>query len=454
MRKPVACAALHRGVFLFLCALLSLAGCSGAAARAAEMVEEQPGAEASAAPEATEGGGSREAEVSDLDRPLAALFAETCEHALPMYQCDECRYEVGVVRVPKRLLANGLLKTVPTIRRPVEAALTLTGEIAFDERRMAEVAPLVSGMVTRVVVDQGQSVRAGQRLVTLKSLDLAEAQGAYLEAESRRTLRQSTYDRQKTLRRAGINAGRELQRAEHELAAATIQVDAARQKLLRLGISYTEVRALLANGMASASGEFALRAPRAGMVLELHARVGELLDPGAKTALVADLSRLWIRANLYERDLPSVLQLRASGFIPALVAVQAFPGEWFRGRVDVIGAVLDEQTRTVTARVELENPDGKLRPGMFAVVSLQTAGQREELVVPSAAVLSDAGRSFVFVHHQDDYFVRRPVVVGADRDGVTVIKLGLEAGQLVVAEGAFLLKSDVLRSKMGAGCAD
>ena len=115
---------------------------------------------------------------------------------------------------------------------------------------------------------------------------------------------------------------------------------------------------------------------------------------------------------------------------------------------------MDESSRTVKVRVEVSNRAGHLLSGMFASVRLYLPGADEALAIPGSAVLEDEGRSFVFVHHAGDDYVRRPVAVGRTWGGWAEVKSGLTAGQVVVAEGAFLMKSDVLRSKMGAGCAD
>ena len=447
MRKSRSPLLLSGGLLLLSFAWLAFSGCSGAPAKAAAPKEEAAAEE--------KGHGKAETEKSDLDRPLAELFAEVCEHKIPMYQCAECRYEVGVVKVAKNLLTGGLLATTTAVTRPGSAALLLSGEIALDARRVAELSPLVPGIVAKILVDLGQPVKAGQGLLAIKSVDLAQAEGDFLEAESREKLARKTHERQKSLREAGVNAERELLAAEQEWAGAQIRVDAARQKLSGLGLTEAEIKVLLANGQKGASGELVIRAPLAGLVLELQARTGELKSPGDKMLRVGDVSELAVMVDLYERDLPGLVALKAAGPIPVTVAVSAFAGETFPGRLDFIGALMDEKKRrTVKARIHLANPNGKLRPGLFATVSVALPGQKESVAVPSGAVLSDAGRDFVFIHQQGDYYVRRPVVKGAEHNGLTDISLGLEAGQTVVTQGAFLLKSDVLRSKMGAGCAD
>jgi len=159
-------------------------------------------------------------------------------------------------------------------------------------------------------------------------------------------------------------------------------------------------------------------------------------------------------ADLYERDIAAVSRGQAGGQLAATVSVKAYPGEEFAGIVDLVSPAMDESSRTVKVRVEVKNPDGRLLSGMFAAVKVFLPGADEALAVPRIAVQEDEGRSFVFIQHHDDYYVRRPIVVGRTWAGWVEIKKGLDPEQTVVAEGAFLMKSDVLRSKMGAGCAD
>jgi RND family efflux transporter MFP subunit len=168
---------------------------------------------------------------------------------------------------------------------------------------------------------------------------------------------------------------------------------------------------------------------------------------------VGDLSDLWLWADLYEDQLARVVAAER-GVLRAGVSVKAFPGQVFPGTVDLVGPTMDEKTRTVKVRIAVANPDGKLRAGMFAAVLLYLPGEVEALVVPRAALLADQGRSFAFLHHHGDFYVRRPVVTGRSSLDWVEVTAGLSGGETVVTSGAFLLKSDVLRSKMGAGCAD
>jgi cobalt-zinc-cadmium efflux system membrane fusion protein len=399
------------------------------------------------------GHGHAEVKSSDLDQPVESLLAQSCEHGKRTFECDECRYQVGVVRVPKALLADGLVKTAAVGRRQLEVPLPLTGEIKFDERRVTHLAPSTEAMVRAVRVSLGQRVRAGEPLVELESVALGEAQSQYLEARGALELARRAAERVDGLRAERIASEKEWLQARKEHEAAEIRTRAAREKLVRLGLSPAEVEALPSRGGSAGRGRLVLRAPASGIVLEMHAVPGELVRPDKAILTVGDLSDLWLWADIYEDQLARVVAAER-GPLRAGVTVKAFPGEVFPGTVEFVGPTMDEKTRTVKVRIAVQNPARKLRAGMFAAVQLYLPGDVEALALPRSAVLSDEGRTFVFVHRQGDFFIRRPVETGrSSLDWVEVTK-GLTGGETVATDGAFLLKSDVLRSKMGAGCAD
>lgn len=392
-------------------------------------------------------------EASDLDQPVDALLAKVCEHGKKNFECAECRYEVGVARVPKAMIDDGLVKVAVAARRKLEAPLPLTGEIKFDERHVTHIAPSSEAMVRTVKVSLGQQVRAGDALVVLESIALGEAQSQYLESRGALELARKAAERAESLREEKIASEKEWLQARQEREAAEIRAKAAAEKLERLGLSPSEVEGLPARGGSAGRGSLVLRAPAAGMVLEMHAVPGELVRPDEAILTVGNLSDLWIWADLYEDQLGRVLEHQGKA-LKAGISVKAFPGVTFPGSIDFVAPTMDEKTRTVKVRVGVKNPDGKLRAGMFAAVNLYLPGDAEGLTVPRGAVLSDEGRSFVFVKLDGDYFMRRPVETGrVGLDWIEITK-GLDAGKTVATDGAFLLKSDVLRSKMGAGCAD
>jgi cobalt-zinc-cadmium efflux system membrane fusion protein len=403
--------------------------------------------------EEASGNGTTEVKTSDLDLPAEVLLARTCEHGMKAFECDECRYQVGVVRVPKALLDDGLVATAVVGRRKLEATLPLTGELRFDERRVTHVAPNSEARVRSVRVSLGQRVAKGEALVELESVALGEAQSHFKEARGALELTRRSAERIERLRAEKIASEKEWLQARQERDGAEIRARAAREKLLQLGLTAGEVEEHAAQEQRSRHGVLVLRAPAAGVVLEMHAVPGELVRPEQAILTVGDLSALWLWADLYEDQLARVAAA-ARGALRAGVTVRAYPGEVFPGTVDLVGPTMDEKTRTVKVRLAMQNPEGKLRAGMFAAVQLYLPGDALALAVPRGAVLSDEGRAFVFIHHHGDYFLRRPVSTGRSSPDWVEVTAGLSGGEAVVVNGAFLLKSDVLRSKMGAGCAD
>ncbi|HUU00035.1 MAG TPA: efflux RND transporter periplasmic adaptor subunit [Myxococcota bacterium] len=381
-------------------------------------------------------------EPSDLDRLVEELIALTCEHKKKTFECDECRYEVGFVRAPASLTEGGLVTTVNVERQKVAAPIALTGEIRFNERRVGHVSTQVEGVIKQVHVALGDPVKKGQPLITIESVTVGESQAAYLEARGMLTLARRNFERVSDLHKENISSEKEFLLAKQELDAAEIRAAGARSKLSRLGTGGTS------------GGRLVLRAPIDGTVLVMHAVSGEVAKTDESLVTVGDNTAVWVWADMYERDIAAVKKGQAAQKLAASISVKAYPGEEFPGIVDLVSPAMNESSRTVKVRVQVKNDDGRLLAGMFAGVKLFLPGTDETLAVPRNAVLEDEGRSFVFVHHLGEYYVRRAVITGRTWAGWVEIKKGLLPTQTVVAEGAFLMKSDVLRSKMGAGCAD
>jgi cobalt-zinc-cadmium efflux system membrane fusion protein len=385
---------------------------------------------------------------------VSDLFGERCEHAMPAFECDQCRYQVGVVRLPEKLVADGLVRTGRVERRRTEKPVSLTGEVRFADRRVTHVSPRAEGIIQRVFVGPGQKVEKGQPLLEMESVTLGEAESHLREAQATLTLARKAHDRQAALRAEQITSEKEYLAARQEMEAAGIRATAAADKLRRMGLGADEVQALRGEGAPVTRGTLVLRAPASGTVLEMHAVPGEAVRPDQSVFTIGDLSLLWVLADVYEAQFPEVLAHEFHGDMSATVTARAFPGERFPATVDLVAPAMDEKTRTVKVRVGVPNPKGLLRAGMFVNVELHLPTGTEALAVPAAAVLTDEGRTFVFVRHHGEYWVRRPVEPGARSGEWVEVRKGLEGGETVATEGCFLLKSDVLRSKMGAGCAD
>lgn len=430
---------------LLLLSLLALWGCGAQ--------EAKPEAEGEHA-HAGESAEAADAEPSDLDQTVAQLKAASCEHQIPTYTCDECRYEVGVAKAPPELFdpaQGGTLRTHAAGRRPMGEGKDLNGEVRLNEERSVFLSPVAAGVVRAIRADLGARVAKGQVLYEVDSPEFRQAKAAHARAASTLDLARASERRESELFAKGICPRRDLEAAQAELRAAEAEGRAAASALLSMGLSERDLAALA--GGADPSGLMPVRAPFAGVVLERSLSLGALVEPGDRALLLADTSEVWVQTTLYEAELTALLGAPSTAPAAAEVTVAAFPGRTFTGSVQKVAGTLDEATRSTSARVVVPNPDNLLRAGMFARVRLLTGGG-DALALPSEAVLEDEGRAFVFVHLEGPYYIRRPVQVGRTGGGWVEVLGGVSPGDTVVSQGAFLLKSDVLRSKMGAGCAD
>ncbi len=394
-------------------------------------------------------------DASWLDR----IRDRRCEHDLSVLDCDECRYEVGVVDVAPALLdpeGDHLVRVVKAGRTGGIRRVRMTGEVAFDEGRIVHISPRISGVARRVFVELGDRVRTRGRLLQMDSLQLGRLRSRYLTAMARLELARQNFEREKRLFAKRISSGREKAQTKTNMREAEIELRAAAQQLSLLGFGERDL-ARLGEQEDARSGRMTIRSPMDGEVVAKHVAPGEWLAPEKEILTVADLTRVWVLADVVERDLEALLQAHAAGRRRAEVRVAAFSSRTFAGELGWIGATVDRRTRTVKARVEVPNPDGLLRPGMFVEVEVELGGDRAGLLdlwVPAEAVVEDRDELFVFVRAGPRRFVRRDVKLGARDSGVVEVTAGLSPGEEIVVQGAFLLKSDILREKMGAGCAD
>lgn len=316
-------------------------------------------------------------------------------------------------------------------------SITVTATIRPNQDRIARVAPRVEGRILSVSAKLGDTVRAGQSLAVLDSLAIGEAQSALQQAQSQQRVAQADFKRAESLNADEIIPQREFLKAKSELEKASSELRAAQDKLRLLGGS--------AQAGGAAVSTFSLSAPLAGTVIQKTAIVGELGTPAATLFTVADLSRVWIEANLTEDALSKV---RVG--VDATVKVTAYPGEQFKGRVTYVASLLDKDSRTVPARIEVDNKDGRLKPEMFATATIDTNGaKRQALSVPDAAILLLQGQPTIFVA-KGEGFESRAIEPGEKLSGRTVIKSGVVAGEKVVTAGAYALKARMLKSQIGA----
>jgi cobalt-zinc-cadmium efflux system membrane fusion protein len=348
--------------------------------------------------------------------------------------------EENAIHLSEDMVRDLRISTATVVERPGAGEVTALGEVVADQARYAEVGPPTSGQVVRVLVETNASVSRGAPLAELRSTDLGRARADLLSAEARRDLAQQTLDRKRTLAAERIVALREVQEAEAAFRAADAEVRAATASMQALGVAGDEVRP------GADSSLFYLRSPIAGRVIDRHAVLGKYAEPSAPMFTIADLSRVWVMVQAFERDAVNV----SVGSL-AHVTLAALPGQEFDGRVALVGRQVDPGSRTVPIRIELANAGGALRPGMSANARLEVAGQsRTILAVPAAALQRVGERWLAFMPKAEYEYEMRPVGRGRDLGNDVEVVSGLKAGETVVVEGAFLLKAEA-EKRAGGG---
>jgi membrane fusion protein, heavy metal efflux system len=401
-------------------------------------------------------GQKQDTAASDLDRSIDEMWAAKCEHGIIHYTCEECRYELGVVKLAPTLIGTesspGVIASTTVRKQQMSLAIPLTGEVKAHENMTVNISSAVSGIVSKAVVASGQQVAKGDILMLIDSPDSAEAKGDYRKLLASLELAKKAVEREERLFSKMVSSQVDVETAKAQLSQTVIERANARTKLLNLGLSNEDITALEHAPLDTITGLLTIRAPHSGIVLERAVSNGERVEPGKNLLLLSDLSQIGVWADLKEDDLTRLNGNKQN--LSVEIESMASPGKVYKGKIDSISGIMNEQTRTAHARITLDNPEGLLKPGMFVTLRLMLPGGDDALAVPKVAVLADAGRTFVFVHKEGDYWIRRPVSLGARFNDYVEIKDGLSAGQKIIADGSFLLKSDVLRKKMGAGCAD
>jgi cobalt-zinc-cadmium efflux system membrane fusion protein len=385
---------------------------------------------------------------------LSLLEKARCEHNTRTVDCDNCRFELGVVKiqssVAEALVETGVVKDIARAR-----VLKLTGQAQLDSTRVVDVVPTGSGRVEHVEKLLGHKVKKGDVLAVIHSADLGQAKANFLEVQAKLELAQATFQREKELYEKKVSSEADYLGALNQLRAAEAYYAAADRRLHLFGLEAEQIAQIKQEKENGLFARLILRAPQAGTIITQNISAGKMVETTRSLYTIADLSNVWVWCNLYEKDL-AVLheQFSKDKTLRALVHVKAFEGTTFEGVVDLIGSTMDEHTRTVRVRVQVANKGGKLRPGMFTDVEVMIPLEGYMTAVPRTAVLSDDGRTFLFQHWKDDLWVRRDVEVGREQGGFVEMLTGVPKGARIVTSGAFMLKSDILREKMGAGCAD
>lgn len=326
----------------------------------------------------------------------------------------------GVMISPQKQQLIGL-QTVRVTPRVLSQVIRTVGRVEYDERALAHVHTKVEGWVEKLYADfTGQWVSKGQPLLEIYSPELLTAQKEYLLA----------LQTQRQLRNIAKASERDFSAEDNASLVAAV-----RQKLLLWDLQPAQIAALERTGIVRKT--VTLYAPTSGYVIEKKALTGMQVMPGMELYTLANLSNVWVHAQVYEYELPKV----KTGQL-ARMRLAYLPGVSFSGRVSYIYPTLDPETRTAIVRIVFANPQNRLKPEMHTEVSIETGTGRQELAIPADAVIDSGTRKLIFITRGDGYFEPREIVTGGRvGDYYPVIK-GLKPNELVVSSANFLVDSE------------
>jgi membrane fusion protein, heavy metal efflux system len=304
----------------------------------------------------------------------------------------------------------------------------IPARIAIDETRASKVQSPLNGRVGQVFVELGERVKPGDPLFSVTSPDIADLRAAKEKAAVDLDVARANLDRVHAMVAARALPAKEELLAQQQFKEAEVSLKVAAAKVDALRVS------------EKADNEFTVTAPRAGVLVEKNVLVGQEVGPDAASAqmVVADLSSVWVLANLFESDATDVRE----GAL-AVVSSPSIPGLKTEGKVDMVSAVVDPDRHTVSIRVRLSNPDGALRPNTYARVRFATRSRAGTVEIPATALITDGSRQYVYVRDDAGRFARREIVAGASHDGSVPVLSGLTPGETIVDEGGLLLDNQV-----------
>ncbi len=405
---------------------------------------------------------------------------ELCaEHRMPEAEDVLCNPQLMTTLLPgegvkmrlatPEAAARAGIVIAPAKKTGIGSGPAIPAQVTYNRSRLAEVMALSGGTVRRIAVEPGQSIGKGALLAEIASPGAAMARADYQAALGRLQLADANVRREQELVDRGVSARMELEQAQTEQKAAKATAEQLREQLQAFGA-----------GTSGGGTALTVRSPLSGTVVARSAMAGQTLAPETSLFTVADLSTMWLELQ-FSADQGALAKVG----LPIEAEIDGLPGQHFPGKIIQVGTGLDERTRLLRGVAEVANPDGLLKDGMFGktrlveVVTEGTAGPAQDrhaghdhgsddldalfadagpsgtVAVPAAAVQAIDGKAYVFVAHEEpDLFELRRVEAGPRRAGEVLIVAGLRDGEQVAASQGFALKSELLKSRLGASCAD
>jgi cobalt-zinc-cadmium efflux system membrane fusion protein len=333
-----------------------------------------------------------------------------------------------------------LVKIEQVRPREVAESLRLSARVELDQQRMARVGASVTGRVTEINAELGQTVKKGERLAMLSSSELGKAQSDYLKAASQFNLQKLAVQRAKRLLQSDVISAAALLEREAVLNEAEVDLHASSDQLRLMGMSEADIAKL--DKQHNIYSYSPVTASIAGVVIKRSITLGEVVQTTDNLYTIADLSQLWLVAEVPEQQAQWAKtgdQVQAE--IPALPEYEIY------GKLIYVADMVNPETRTVTVRMALSNPQRLLKPQMLATLKISKQAAKM-LVAPSQAVVRDDDNDYVFVQVSAARFEMRQVRLGREESGMRELLDGVKSGELIVTDGAFHLNNERLRSTL------
>lgn len=351
--------------------------------------------------------------------------------------------------VPPQALEGQTFQIAVVERRAFRDEIQATASIKPNEYRLIHLSPRIEGRIIKVMAELGDRVKADQPVALLDSIELGKKKSDYLQSKTSRDVDERNYIREEGLFKQRITSEKEYLDAKGKYEKSLAAYRAAYEALRLIGLSEEKIKQISWSDKREPLSYFPLVSPQEGTVIERTITPGELVTPKDKAFTIADLSTVWILLDIYEQHLAAV---KVGSEVE--ITVDAYPKERFRGKIVYLSYLLNPDTRTVDARVEIANLDRRLRPGMFARAALVLPSTQEDpkvLVVPQDAIQQVDEKSVAFVQERPGTYTVRPVLIGRRSGNDAEVRSGLTEGERVVTQGSFYLKSIVLKERIAGG---
>lgn len=321
--------------------------------------------------------------------------------------------------------------------------IELPGEVAVNSDKVVQIVPNVSGVIKSAFKNIGYTAKKGETLASLESQALADSKAAYIIAIKREELTQANLNREETLNQKKATTEMEYQEAKNAHSQAHIELKLAKQKLLAMGLSDAYLKQLPDHPQSSFT-QFDIKAPFNGTIIEKAIVQGSTIAEDATAFVLADMSQLWVNINVYQSHLAS-LKIGQSAIIS--------PGNGLpdiRTTISHISPLSNNESRTITARAVVSNPDKALKPGFFVTAKLLVSRIHVPVLIPKTALFSENGQSIIYIL-KNQKFTAQPITIGRKSDTHVEVLSGLVAGQSYVKDGGFTVKAQFAKGSLGDG---